>query len=224
MGNSRFGPQRKTPPRKEHGYVASAEMVKYKAMRDVGERYCRGVPIYHICKELGATPEEVGAALLALKSLWLDSALQNFNARRSEELAKIDHMESRCWLEFDKSCENEVTMVAGQDKVLRAIQDKAEQGKRRGEAMTDRPKKPKLTVVKVTTRKTSKRGVGHPAFLELVKWCIEARIKLLNLGEVPGDAAKPTLDWDALFKARPPKFVDAADDRILQIGAGKPAG
>ena len=197
--------------------ACSAEFARYKLLKEVGNRYCRGQPMFMICTDLGLAKAEVVAALVELRDAWLASALLDFNGKRSEELAKIDHMESRCWVEFDKSCGDEVVTARGEDRVLRGLAAKTDPRLDPSASPEARPAKAKLTLVKRTARTTRKGREGNTAFLDLIKWCIEARVKLLNLGDVPGEATKPTLDWDALFAARPTKFLDPAEAKVLEI-------
>jgi hypothetical protein len=92
--------------------------------------------------------------LKAIRQAWLQSALQDFDKLKAEELARIDAVEQAAWRSFEKSLEpREITMT-----------EQAEGN--------------------TTTRKASVRRegtAGDPRWLERIQKCIDQRIGILGL-------------------------------------------
>jgi hypothetical protein len=56
-----------------------------------------------IGRKLGLSRQQVGYDLEAVRQEWLDSALTDFNARKAEELARIDRLELEYWAAWERS-------------------------------------------------------------------------------------------------------------------------
>jgi len=128
--------------------------------------YLKGCTQAEIAAFLGCCRSTITKDLAALQRDWRESALRDFDAARSVELAKIDHLERRYWQAWERSCLDEVTTTretaAGSAKWRR---------QQRGQS-------------------------GNPAFLAGVQWCITKRCELLGLDppkrtEISGPSGGP---------------------------------
>jgi hypothetical protein len=120
----------------------------------VAAAYLQGQSQSQIAKAFSVSQQQVSLDLKAIRALWLQAALQDFDARKAEELARIDAVEQAAWRSFEKSLEpREITMT-----------EQAEGN--------------------TTTRKASVRRegtAGDPRWLERIQKCIDQRIGILGL-------------------------------------------
>ena len=98
------------------------------------------------------TRQQISIDLKEIRKQWLESSVRDFDALKSEQLAKIDYMESEAWDAWEKSKTNSKSVTRKQG------------GKLSGE---------------VTTKVESL--TGNPAYLNIVDRCIERRCRLLGL-------------------------------------------
>lgn len=119
----------------------------------VAELYLRGDYQTTIAQALGIDQAQVSRDLKALRALWLQSAVRDFDAARAQELAKIDEVERAAWEAWQRST---------QDKEI-AYQEAGVDGKKK----------------KVSLRKEGQ--AGSPAFLSVILTCIERRCAILGL-------------------------------------------
>ena len=129
---------------------ASAQLARDR--RRIADLYLKGWLQADIAAELGVSQPTVSLDLKALHKTWLKSALIDFDAAKSKELAKIDRLEQEYWEAWQRSCEDAETI--------------------RREATAE--KQGKVT-------KTLKGQAGDPRFLQGVQWCIEKRCKILGV-------------------------------------------
>jgi hypothetical protein len=107
-----------------------------------------------IGERLGLSRQQIGYDLEAIRQEWLASAVMDFNARKAEELARIDRVEAEAWAAWEKS------------KNGREIATPEQTG---GDG--DR--------TRAATRKEEQQG--DPRYLACVQWCVEKRCRLLGL-------------------------------------------
>lgn len=119
----------------------------------VAARYLRGEYQSTIAQAFGVDTATISRDLAAIRSLWLASAIRDFDAAKAQELAKIDEVERAAWVAWERST---------QDKEI-AYQEADAAGKKK----------------KVSLRKEGQAGA--PAFLQVVLSCIERRCKILGL-------------------------------------------
>jgi hypothetical protein len=120
----------------------------------VAEYYLRGMQQWEIAEREGVSHDAIYRDLQALRQLWLDSGLRDFDALKAEQLARIDRIETVAWEAWERSC---------QDAQTRTERTYTEAGAQQ----TD------------TTLQT-KRQAGDPRFLERVGWCVEQRLKIIG--------------------------------------------
>lgn len=89
-------------------------------------------------------------------------------SERETELAKIDHLEMVAWQRFESTAPAEIV-----EQVKSAIPEISEASK-----STEKLDDAKLAIIERTLRKVTR--AGQSAWLDVVKWCIEQRCKIMG--------------------------------------------
>ena len=134
--------------------------------QEVGARYLRGEYQSAIAQAVGVSQAQISMDLKAMRDLWLASSLRDFDALKSEQLAKIDAVEVEAWAAWLRS----------QQPREVSITEQTEGGEVVGTDGTSQPKRP--------TRKASMRREGQsgdPRFLAVIQKCIDQRCVILGL-------------------------------------------
>jgi len=126
-----------------------------KDLEETARLYLQGWTQRAIAGRLDVTRQQIGYDLKTLQQRWRESSLRDFDARKAEELAKVDRLEVTHWLAWERSC---------QDSEVRTVKTTKDADGERTEAS-----------------KRVEGQVGDPRFLEGVQRCIEQRCKLLGL-------------------------------------------
>jgi hypothetical protein len=122
----------------------------------VADLYCRRRTQIQIAEEVGVSQRQVSDDLEKVRAWWLESTLRNFDALKSEQLARLDQIEREAWAAWERSI--------GTHRV-----EKAE--KRQSAQLGD------TTIASVTKEERA----GNPKFLELVGQCVSKRCEILGL-------------------------------------------
>jgi hypothetical protein len=132
----------------------SADQIR-KDRAEIAHLYLRRWTQAEIGAKLGLSRQQVGYDLEAVRKDWLESSLMDFNAKRAEELARIDRLEREAWECFERSKQGHETttteQITGGD------------GER----------------TRAAIRKEDEHG--DPRYLAGVQWCVEQRCKILGL-------------------------------------------
>jgi hypothetical protein len=126
-----------------------------KERAEIARLYLQRMTQAEIGERLGLSRQQVGYELKAIRREWLESSVMDFNTRKAEELARIDHVEREFLTAWERSKAARETTTTEQTTG--------------GEG--DR--------VKAAIRK--EQQVGDPRFLAGVQSCIEQRCKILGL-------------------------------------------
>src|SRR5258707_1188100 len=129
-----------------------------KRRRQVVELYLQGTAQGAIAEQLGISQSTVSDDLKAVRKLWRESSIRDFDELRSIELEKIDLIEREAWAAWKRS------------------QKPAQSAVVTGEGAGQR------------SSKSMKNQVGDPRFLVLVIQCIAQRRALLGLDVLPAAA------------------------------------
>lgn len=143
------------------------EIVQRRAT--VARLYLQGLFQSEIAKQVDVTQQQVSLDLVAVREAWLNSAIVDFNNRKSEELAKIDHLEAiayKAWFDSMQPTSKKST-------------------KKRGH--------PEVVLLEVETTETTEERLGDPRYLLVVNQCIDKRIKIFGL-EAPLKIAQTDRD------------------------------
>jgi hypothetical protein len=126
-----------------------------KDRSEVACLYLKGWTQADIGARLGVSRQQVGYDLGAVRREWLASALMDFNAKKAEELAKVDKLEREAWECFENSKKGRETTTTEQTT----------------DGDGDR--------TKAAIRKEEEHG--DPRYLSVVQWCINKRCDILGL-------------------------------------------
>jgi hypothetical protein len=121
---------------------------------DVARLYLEGHTQAEIGSHLGLSRQQIGYDLEAVRREWLQSSLMDFNAKKAEELAKIDRLEREYWSAWEASKKERQTSITEQTTDA--------EGER----------------LKAGIRKVEH---GDPRYLAGVERCMEQRAKILGL-------------------------------------------
>jgi transcriptional antiterminator len=69
----------------------------------VAELYLRGSTQGEIARQLGVSRQQISYDLKVLQKRWQEAALHDFNARKAQELAKVDELERAYWQAWQDS-------------------------------------------------------------------------------------------------------------------------
>jgi predicted transcriptional regulator len=87
----------KMPRQNGSRYVIAARRQK------VAELYVQGITQFAIAEQLGVCQPTVSNDLARVREQWLKSSLMDFNAKKSEELARLEHLERVAWEDYAES-------------------------------------------------------------------------------------------------------------------------
>ena len=158
----------------------------------VAHLYLSGKSQWDIAKEFNVTQGLISQDLAIIRKEWLASTKQDFDAKKAEELARIDNLEKTANDAYLRSCENAEIETSKVEEALRAVKDEVElAGGDRRPGMKSKSlraisneldNEKKLIIVKRTTEKVAKGQLaGSVGFLNLVSWCIEMRAKIYGM-------------------------------------------
>jgi hypothetical protein len=181
----------------------------------IAERYLAGASQWAIAGELGVSPATICLRLKKIRKMWLDSSLRDFDEKKAQELAKIDHLERTAYEAWGRSCKNAEIEVWKVQRAVKAVEKECN-GKanhRYGVAagLGKRAEVGKL----VPAEKTIKGQSGDPRFLELIRSCIEMRCKIFGLyKDITIDNRQVTVNLnDALAKEAVERL------KVIDVGA-----
>jgi predicted transcriptional regulator len=72
----------------------------------VASLYIRGKSQVEIAADVGVSQSTVCNDLNEVRRLWKASAMVDFDAKKEEQLAKIDEVEKKAWEAWERSCED----------------------------------------------------------------------------------------------------------------------
>jgi hypothetical protein len=135
--------------------------------------YLEGKTQVFMASELGRNRETIAEDLAAIREMWLESTIHDFNERMSIELAKIENIEQIAWQKFWESCERQekVTVETGAGRMGPINSTKTES--------VDKP-------------------VGDPRWLQQVSWCIDRRCKIFGF-DAPDKHVTVSLEMVKLY-------------------------
>jgi hypothetical protein len=163
----------------------------------VATLYIQGKGQCEIARALKVVQPTVSKDLTAIRAEWLASSLRDFDAKKAEELAKLDRLEAVAWEAWRRSCEP-VELTAT----------------RRSESVRLQPNgRPTRVPVETKTTRSVARD-GDPRFLAEIREVVTLRLKLIGALK-PGDTnltqqtVVQTIDWDALTsRSDEPDYID----------------
>jgi len=89
-----------------------AEEIRIEARRlKVAELYLHGTRcLSQIARELGVDKAQISRDFKQIRKLWRERYIEDWDAAKHEELAKIAEIEQKAWLAWERSCKDGETM------------------------------------------------------------------------------------------------------------------
>ena len=188
--------------------------------RQVADLYLNGATQWEIAGRLQCSQGTVCNDLAAIREQWLGSSLRDFDAKKAEELARLDAVERAAWQVWERSFEDARTSY---QRTEEALQSPPKATKGRSEAKEDQAR---LVVVRRIVAETRKGQAGDPRFLERVGWCIECSLKVIGALKAEKDVQVVTgFPWDAIAGIGAGPVGDRVEARLAEAleVAGEPA-
>lgn len=171
---------------------------------DVARMYLEGHSLYTMADKHGVAHTTIKNDLKHIRQAWLQRMAEAFDAKKAEELAKIDHVEDQAWVGWYSSLRDDVV----RSRRTETMPAKEEEG----EVETPRSKRGYINaseygvaarkVVLKTVEVFEKRGQsGNPRFLEVVMSCVEMRMKALGMLKESSATASASIgiNWEGLL-------------------------
>lgn len=133
----------------------ATETTASERRRKVAAFYLEGKPQSQIARLVKVNQSTVSRDLEAVRAAWLASAVLDYNTKKAEELARIDHLEAEAWEAWHRSKKCRTTEQTKQVTF--------DDGTRAEES----------------TKKEYRDGAAE--YLRVVQWCIEQRCTILGL-------------------------------------------
>lgn len=171
----------------------------------IARMYVRGKSQHEMMLALNAmyperplTAKVIHLDLQAIRNMWLQSTMMDFNAAKAKELARLDETEREAWEAWERSKEKHVRIEYDvMDDQVPFSMDK----------IADVKRKRKRKIVEAT--------VGDIKYLEMVERMIKMRCDILGLFE----AKRLQIDWktEALQSGMTEEDVDAVKERTVNL-------
>lgn len=147
----------------------------------VAKLYVEGKNQYEIAKLEKVTQSCISGDIRRIRQRWLDRANEAFDQKKADELAKIDNLEVLALDAWKRSCEDAEINVKKVKKALRKVKGIEANIIKGKKTKLPEEEQMELTPVVDEETKTRKGQSGNPAFLEVIRGCIEMRAKILGL-------------------------------------------
>ena len=157
--------------------------------------YVRKWSLDQIAKRLKVSVSQVRYDLKEVRQKWEEEQLYSYNARKAEELVKIDNLERLAHRGYERSCQEQTRS-------------------RTEQTTTDTP------VAGVNGKNVKKASLqkqqrdGNPAFLDRIAWCIDKRCQILGL-DAPKKFAPTTPDGTQPYGSRP--LEELTDAELFEL-------
>lgn len=176
---------------------------------EIAERYLRGQTQAKIGRALGISQQQVSYDLQKIQAAWQRDAVRDLDARRAEELARLDALERTYWAAWERSTQDVgQTFSEKTDEEITVRAGRAQVPARRTRAKV---------------HKRTDEQVGNSAFLYGIERCIEQRCKILGLYAPADLSVSGRISFGDLYELAQQADADAADEpphlRALPAGS-----
>lgn len=155
-----------------------AEIVR--DLEEISSLYLRGKKPSEIAEELIKRHHYTGMSIItikdqlaALRKMWVNSALINYDEAKAREIAHVDELEAAAWDAWNRSWAKTTTVVQ------EGIEDRFGHKSDSPEQMAKKP----TTYMRKRGTSTTKERLGDPRYLDRIAWCIDRRCRILGLDE-----------------------------------------
>lgn len=174
-------------PRKRN--KTTRELNRVQAIR----LYCEGFTQYDIAQELGITQQQVSADIAVVRRRWAKASLEHMDRIKSMLLAKIDDVEHKATLGWEKSLGDKTTRI---HETVESEHGSVKRGKR------------------IENRD------GNPKFLDIMLKCIAQRANILGIHEALDESVAKNRNVNAIVICEPNRSIEEAnkdsDVKVIQ--------
>jgi len=158
----------------------------------VAKYYLKGLTQLEISQKLECSLKTIANDLRVVREAWLQSSLQNFDEKKSLELARLDELEAVAWQAWQKSTQDTVTKYTKTELMRKPVGTRAGGHKKAAHQMTP---------IKVVENESLRSNSGDPRFLEQIGRCIEMRLKVIGAFKDVGNTGNVVvINWGDLAK------------------------
>lgn len=196
----------------------NGEVIVLERRQRVVKMYLEGATQWEIAQREGVSQMTICADLQKAREEWRSRMARSYEERLVEELAKIDNLERIASVQWERSLRDQEVTVKTVERALRAAADEVDEGadgkSRRGRKSTAAGK----AVMRVVKEGEEHRRIGtngDKGFLEILKWCIDTRLKILGAYKEDNSRTVNALivQWDDLL-GRGSRPSDAIEERL----------
>lgn len=190
---------------------------------EVVDLFCEGWSQNKLAAKFRLTQARIAQIISAQKRQWAERRAADMGEQQDEALGLLDHLRMCAWQAYRLSCRPARETQKESEKRLRKLEraekqmtdarnrlnPKDENGKLRLPNSLRVPEE--LMVIGEKEKEVSKdRCEGNPRFMEIARWCVEARLKMTGLlTEVKLEQKNLNIfDWEAFGKGPPEPPVD----------------
>lgn len=204
---------------KDKGNGKNSEVELLERRKRVADLYVRGHPQHRIAEMIGVCTATIRKDIQKIRDEWLALAIVDFNEKKAQEVAKIDHLEEVAWAAWERSCNPSVSKRKGHEESSKVVRLPVPEGSPPG---TKPEVSTEMRPSKIIDEEKVQYRDGNPAFLERIAWCVEMRLKIFGLLKDPGTTVNVVnLNWEQLLGR--PEEPDPIEAEILSIRNAPPA-
>lgn len=182
------------------GKVARSKSQLAADRRNVADLYLKGHSIMQIAAMLGMSHSTVSSDLAFLREEWIRTAAKSFDAKVSEQLARLDRLEREAWLGWERS------MKLAEKRVGKTTQSPLLGGQ------------PGAVTTRTETTFEQIERVGDPRFLNTIREIVAERSKLLGLHAPEEHKHTATLEVRTTREQLPPAALLEMDSEERRRG------
>lgn len=175
----------------------------------VAQLYLQGIPQYQIAQQLKVSAPSITRDLAAIREEWLQSSILNYDARKAQELARVDFLEAEAHAAWERS-----KAPKKRDRAKKVELPGKAVAPVKGKAQTPAPGSQRREAETITEGRD-----GNPKFLGEIRACVELRAKITGI--LPTKEREPL---DVLLEYLPAELAAAVraelDKQLSAEGSG----
>ena len=181
----------------ERGGAKRTQRQREADLQEINKLYVRGANLREIAAQISANREyrlshvTIKADVDLILERWRETLLSDIDRLKSEELARINHLECEAWAAWERSKQDAERTLAEKRHATQGTTSVA-------------------SVVK-------EGQCGDPRYLQRVEWCIEKRCKILGL-DAPAKVAQTTPDGESPWNPESPEQYEAHLRKVILAG------
>ena len=172
---------------------SAAEAIRIESRRrKVAELYLHGMrSLTRIARELGLDKAQISRDFKHIRKMWQEGCIQDLQVALQEEIAKIDEIEQKAWLAWERSCKAaEIMEITG---TARGGKSKPEKVRKLTKEQSGNARFLKVALECVNKR-SNLRGLFNLELWEKMQ-ALQKRVEEMGLLENNGSMGKSTFGW-----------------------------